>query len=325
MHPALSVIFFTVMSGSGYGLLFLLGLLLAIQPHMVGTREALIALALGTAFAAAGLVSSMLHLGQPQRAWRALSQWRTSWLSREGVAALATFAPVLVLAVLLQRAAGGAAVRTSAAILVLCCAATVFCTARIYTSLKTISAWNHALVLPGYLLFAGLGGSVWLWALDACVAGGALSKLLPFPLVAAIFSASCALLKRDYWRDIATKPLRSSSESATGLGSFGRVRAAEAPHTEENYLTREMGFELARKHAARLRAIALVLFACTPALAAVLALYAVPRGSLTLQALLGVGAALSATAGIFVERWVFFAEAKHVVMLYYAEPTAAAS
>ena len=27
--------------------------------------------------------------------------------------------------------------------------------------------------------------------------------------------------------------------------------------------------------------------------------------------------ALAVTAGLFVERWLFFAEAKHVVMLYY--------
>ena len=36
----------------------------------------------------AGLLSSVGHLGKPLRAWRAFSQWRSSWLSREGVAAL---------------------------------------------------------------------------------------------------------------------------------------------------------------------------------------------------------------------------------------------
>ena len=32
---------------------------------------------------AGGLLASFFHLGRPERAWRAASQWRTSWLSRE--------------------------------------------------------------------------------------------------------------------------------------------------------------------------------------------------------------------------------------------------
>jgi DMSO reductase anchor subunit len=40
-----------------------------------------------------GLLSSTFHLGHPERAWRAFSQWRSSWLSREGVAAVATYLP----------------------------------------------------------------------------------------------------------------------------------------------------------------------------------------------------------------------------------------
>src|SRR5881394_922140 len=97
MHPALSVIFFTAISGCGYGLLFLLGLGLAVNPQIFGRIDALLLLATGAVFAAAGLTSSLFHLGQPQRAWRALSQWRSSWLSREGVAAIATYIPIAAL------------------------------------------------------------------------------------------------------------------------------------------------------------------------------------------------------------------------------------
>src|SRR4249919_987270 len=98
MHPALSVIFFTAISGCGYGLLFLLGLGLAANAQLFGRNEALLVLATGAVFAAAGLISSLFHLGQPQRAWRALSQWRSSWLSREGVASFCSFVPVVGLA-----------------------------------------------------------------------------------------------------------------------------------------------------------------------------------------------------------------------------------
>ena len=315
MRPAFSVIFFTVISGCGYGLLFLVAVLVALAPQLLDHREALIALALGVVFAAMGLTSSLLHLGQPQRAWRAFSQWRSSWLSREGVAALATFAPALALAWLLWRGDPGTTVRVAGALLASCALLTVWCTARIYTSLKTIRAWHNGLALPGYLAFALLGGAVMMWTLLAASGSDDALVRTNLPVVIAIFAAASAVLKREYWQFVDTAPALSTAESATGLGRFGTVRGFEAPHTEENYLTREMGFVLARKHSARLRVIALVLFAVLPV---ALALPAMMLQSIALVATCAVASALCVIAGTFVERWLFFAEAKHVVMLYYA-------
>src|SRR5579859_2429092 len=98
MHPSGSVIWFTTLSGAGYGLLFLLGVL-AGTPLLPDSRWfAFVALALGLGLVTAGLVASTLHLGHPERAWRAFSQWRSSWLSREGVSSVATYAPALLFA-----------------------------------------------------------------------------------------------------------------------------------------------------------------------------------------------------------------------------------
>ena len=63
-------------------------------------------------------------------------------------------------------------------------------------------------------------------------------------------------IKERYWIFIDTTSARSTVASATALGSRGRVRMFEAPHTQENYLLKEMGFQIARKHARRLRLIA---------------------------------------------------------------------
>jgi len=324
MHPAFSVIFFTAVSGTGYGLLFLIGLAFALDPRAPVPAVALPAVAIGAVFAAAGLTSSMLHLGKPQRAWRAFSQWRSSWLSREGVAAMLSFVPTVILAALIWIDRGSPqtpdsahlpALRSLGIALAIGASATVLCTARIYTSLKTIPAWSNGLVLPGYLLLGLLGGATWLWVIAA--AAGAADWLTRecLPIAIAVFAASSALVKRGYWGGIDSAPERSTAETATGLGRFGSVHGVEAPHTEENYLTREMGFVLARKHAARLRVIALVLLALLPVL------LAVPALMLRVPQLLIVDAALTAAcvmAGTFVERWLFFAEARHVVMLYYA-------
>jgi DMSO reductase anchor subunit len=315
MHPAFSVIFFTVISGCGYGLLFLLGLALTANPQLFVGREAMLVLATGAIFSAAGLTSSLLHLGQPQRAWRALGQWRSSWLSREGVAAMLSFVPVLALAAAVWRGESSAFVRVAAVALAVMAVITVCCTAKIYTSLKTIRAWHNGLALPGYLAFALLGGSVMLWTLLAASGSDDALVRAHLPVVVAIFAAACAVIKREYWRFVDTAPAGSTAESATGLGRFGAVRGVEAPHTEENYLTSEMGFVLARKHAARLRMIALILFALLPVVFAALAMV---LQSIALVTACAVAGALCVVAGTFVERWLFFAEAKHVVMLYYA-------
>jgi ferredoxin len=93
MHPAYSVIFFTTASGAGYGLWFWLGLRIAAEGLPDPAWPGVATLVLGGVLVSLGLLSSTFHLGHPERAWRAFSQWRSSWLSREGVAAVATYLP----------------------------------------------------------------------------------------------------------------------------------------------------------------------------------------------------------------------------------------
>ncbi|MBB1087168.1 dimethyl sulfoxide reductase anchor subunit [Lysobacter sp. SG-8] len=326
MHPAFSVILFTTLSGAGYGLLAWTGLVILLscvggEPPREGIMPLLwaVLLAMGLLLTLVGLLSSTFHLGKPLRAWRAFSQWRTSWLSREGVAAVAaTLATGGLLAVVGigmfepgYSAFQGPGVPLLAALVVLLAGATVACTAMIYASLKPIPAWRHRLVLPGYGLFAVLGGWLLLLATGSWtgLTAGALGVGAGITL---LIGSATALLKAAYWRDIDRIPAAAAA-TGSAVGLPGRdVRVFEHPHTEPNYLTREMGFVLARRHARRLRAIAVLLFAVVPALATTLA-WAVPDVAGPCCTL----AALSALLGSFVERWLFFAQARHAVMAYY--------
>lgn len=307
MHPALSVIVFTTLSGAGYGLMAWVGLAFlaaapdAARPSVTG------ALVLALLLVTLGLLSSLAHLGQPQRAWRAFSQWRSSWLSREGVAAVLAYVPA---GWLLARAgvAPGALDAVLGGALILLALATVTCTAMIYASLVPVPAWRHRAVVPVYLGFALLcGGLAW-----AALGAG------PAPGLALVLGACAALLaalKWRYWRDIDADPALPPVAAAVGLP--GReVSVFERPHTEANYLTREMGFVLARRHAVRLRRIALVLFAGVPVLALALVALAPALPALALN----LAAALAALLGAAVERWLFFAQARHMVMQYYGSP-----
>ena len=317
MHPALSVIFFTSLSGAGYGLLFWSAL--AALDGRVHPWSLWVATLLALVLVTAGLLSSLLHLGKPARAWRAFSQWRTSWLSREGLAALATYLPALMFGLLAYTQSldvhdGVYAIPLDGFSVVLClvlaglAATTVVCTAMIYASLKPIPAWGHRLVVPGYLLFALLTGGLLLMAIDTHSG----SRLDNGPaMVAVALAIALWLLKRRYWRDIDV-PLPASRGDAVGLPQR-QVSVFERPHTEANYLTREMAFVVARKHAQRLRLLATGLFAVVPILCMLPVWLFVHLDAAPWFAI----AAVSALTGAFVERWLFFAEAKHMVTLYY--------
>ena len=314
MHPAFSVIFFTVASGVGYGLLALVGVLGALGQLPADRAFGLTAIGLGLAAVTAGLLSSTFHLGHPERAWRAFSQWRSSWLSREGVAAVVTYGPACLLAAawIWPDAFGalGPVLGWATAAMAL---VTVYCTAMIYRSLKTIPEWANGWTVANYLVLGLSGGAVWLVALLALF-GHAVGAL---PLATAAALALAWILKLLYWRHIETAERASTRESATGLGEYGRVRTFEGPHTEENYLLKEMGYQVARRHAEKLRRHAQVFAFALPAVLMI----AAASFTAVIAILAAVVAAASVVLGLLIERWLVFAQARHVVTLYYGRAT----
>lgn len=303
MHPAPSIIAFTVLAGLGYGLAFVLGLNL-LDAGATSTGVAHLA---ALAMISIGLLSSTLHLGNPQRAWRALSQWRSSWLSREGVLSLLTFLPLLC--------AAWASIFSGRYFLLpgllgsLGCGATVVATSMIYASLRSVDAWNTGWTTACFLLLS-LAGGLTSATLIAAIAGSG-HAFLALCAMAATVAAWGAKIR---WR-VRAKTLkpRSSPGTATGLGYLGAVRQFEPPHMTPNYLTREMGFVVARKHADKLFAIALGAGAIVPIAALFFALNTTGSVAIVLAGIALAGHVL----GVVVERWLFFAEARHAVTSFY--------
>ena len=310
MHPAYSVIFLTTATGAGYGLLALLGILRALGhlPHDRGFGATALALAL--VLITAGLLVSTAHLGRPERSWRAFSQWRSSWLSREGVLAVLSYGPALLFAAgwLLWDRNDGLWPLTGwlAALFAM---ATVYSTAMIYQSLAAIPRWHHPLVPPVYLSLALATGALWLNAVLAPFHGG--GQLVPAICFAAL--AAGWLTKGAYWRAIDRSKGDSTAATATGLTGFTAVRPLDPPHVTDNYLLKEMGYRIARKHALKLRRLTHVLAFIVPL--ALIILQAATTGPLSMVA--AALAAVSVSFGVVIERWLFFAGAQHKVMLYY--------
>lgn len=306
MHPAYSVILFTTASGAGYGLLALLGLVGFNHGAVSNFWFGLVSLFIGLALVTLGLLSSTLHLGRPERAWRAFSQWHSSWLSREGVAAVITYVPVLAFAcVWLGIAERPDLIAPLGLAVFLAAAVTVFCTAKIYSTLKTIRAWANPFTVPVYLAFALATGASVLMAIAA-----PFDRWQPFQAyLAAAALALTLVLKLLYWRSLDSAERTRTIGAATGLGGLGAVRQWEVPHTAQNFVMKEMGYSVARRHAQRLRHLVMALLAASIVLCLLTLVF--------LPVLFAILAALISLASAVIERWLFFAEAQHVVSLYY--------
>jgi DMSO reductase anchor subunit len=308
MKPAFSVIFFTVCSGAGLGLLALL-ILADLFAAPVSRRLLLAGGALALALVTAGLVSSTLHLANPKQAWRAFSRFKRSWLSREGVFAIALypFALGYLAAVFFQ---WSASMRFALGVLTLALAWTVlFCTAMIYACLKTIRQWHTPLVPLNYLLLGHLSGALLLAAL-ARSEGLRVFAWLPLALLCV-----AALGKVAYYIKFSS-PDKGRFTLGQAIGApYGGVTAAGAKlfdvgHSHGTFLTDEFGFRIARERATLLR---WTFFAVS---------FVVPLVILLAAPQFTAFAALACFAGLLVERWLFFAEAQHVVRLYHGQQRA---
>ena len=305
MHPALSVIFFTVTAGAGYGFLMLLAIIrytdnvtdLSVDQLVFGG-------VIGLVLVTAGLLSSTFHLANPRNAWRSFTRFRTSWLSREAVFAI-LFYP-LSLAWLISEWFSGA---TGLSIVlgwltVIMALVVLLCTAMIYASLKTIRQWHSPLVPVVYVLLGlSLGALVLLVYLSAHgLIDGTMLKLT------ATLLALAALVKIAYFMVIG-KPAGPSINTALGF-TKATVKLLDVGHSSGTFLTDEFGFQVARTRIFWLRIITLVCAFLIPVLI-VTGIFGEP-GTTSLSVALAFG-----WFGISVERWLFFAEARHVVNLYH--------
>jgi len=308
MHPALSVIFFTVTSGAGYGLLVLLalarmtGLVPGISPDQI-VFTGLFGLVLVTA----GLISSTFHLANPKNAWRSFVRFRTSWLSREAVFAV-LFYPLCLLWLVMEWFSGNGTTTVVLATLTLFLAITIlFCTGMIYAQLKTIRQWHTALTPLNFILLGLFLGC--LIMLTVAVQLQLNIKGLLVVSIAALLIAASAKVAYFLWIG---QPAGPTINTALGF-TRATVRLLDVGHASDTFLTKEFGFQVARVKLIWTRVVSLLLSFALP-------LLLLSGGLVELNAITAVLAAASAYLGIFAERWLFFAEARHVVNLYHGAP-----
>src|SRR5436190_2758499 len=331
MKAALSVILFTVLSGAGLGALALTALA-EVGAYLRGAPAPWsAAMTAGTAIAVvlviAGLCASTLHLANPRNAWRSLTRWRSSWLSREALVALVLI-PVAAAYVGLHAVASDALTPVLAVAVALLAWGMLYCTAMIYASLKPVRQWHTARVPLAFALLGHASGAL----LIVCAMATARATVDGWLVTAVALFAAALVVKLEYWRFVGGRGITLERAIGVPHGVAPPRRAGAPPqtvaarlldvgHSKGTFLTDEFVATHAASLRQAMRAVALVAGFGIPLLWLATALGLPLPGAVDGRADWRIGAIawLACMLGFTAERWLFFAEARHVVRLYHGD------
>ena len=322
MHPAFSVIFLTTLIGVGQGLFLALvtGQVYSLA-NLLEPQDSVRFYAAGSlvslVFLLAGLVASVFHLGRPERAWRAATKWRTSWLSREVIVL-----PLFMLLVFLYGAAHylewteplfyiQGVVPVDASLLLgvvgsLAAFALFGCTAMIYAAIKFIEEWHSPLTVVNFTLF-GLASGFMLAAAFSAWSGVHLVGF--YGAWAVVFTLAAAVTRLLSLRRNARLVHKSSLETAIGI-RHNRIEQKSQGFMGGSFNTREF-FHGASPGKVRLVRLFFLLAVFVVPVLLLGASYWLASPYLPMSAF------ATQYLGLVAERWYFFAEAKHPQNLYY--------
>ncbi|QYD72536.1 dimethyl sulfoxide reductase anchor subunit [Paraburkholderia edwinii] len=314
MNPAFSVVFLTTLSGAGQGLMIaLFGVELAAQFGLIAMPPQVffvVGAALSVVLGVLGLFASFFHLGHPERAWRAIAMWRTSWLSRECLALPVFLACVFAYGVL--HALGAPYSLAVGAIGVLASGVLFVCTSMIYACLRFLQEWATPLTMVNFVLLGCASG----FTVAAASAAWCAPALVPgLAVCACVLTLAGGVARVASLRRNARLRPKSTVQSATGIRSAKVVQKSRG-FTAGAFNLREFF------HGKNLRTLQRIkwtfLIAAFPVPFVLIALGG-SVGSVALSAVLLCAACAIQYAGLVAERWFFFAEARHPQNLYYRQ------
>ncbi|WP_043753412.1 sulfite dehydrogenase subunit SoeC [Imhoffiella purpurea] len=321
MHPAFSVILLTTLIGAGQGLylamvtgqLYAIARFLPLQKDQFYALGSLVALVM----LVAGLGASFFHLGRPERAWRAASKWKTSWLSREVIAL-----PLVMFLVFAYALAHlmewteplfrvGQSLDVDVTLLLgllgtLASFALYVCTAMIYAGVKFLEEWHTPLTVTNFIFFGAASGFMLAAAYSAYV-GNPLVTF--FGTWAAILTLVALVSRVAHLARNARIKHKSTIQTAIGVRHTVLTQRAQGA-TGGSFNTREFFHGRSDRTLGLVRALYLILVFPVPILL-------IGAAYVTESSTLPILAFAVQFLGLLLERWSFFAEARHPQNLYY--------
>jgi DMSO reductase anchor subunit len=322
MHPAFSVIFLTTLLGVGQGLfLALVTAQLYIAINLVEVNESAQFYAVGTlislAFLGLGLVASFFHLGHPERAFRTITQWKTSWLSREVIALPAFMLFVTLYGTahffsldvnLLQVTEDINLSLTLALGLVgtILCFTLFICSGMIYACIKFLQEWATPLTVLNFILMGGASGFTVATVYAVLKAPNLLNLFAGWAIVLTVMAAIMRIFS--LYRNARLKP-KSTLKTAIGI-RHSKIRQTAQGAMGGSYNTREFF------HGKSINIVRLIKWFFL-IMAFALPLLLLSFGLMQQLSILFIAAAVVQYVGLIAERWFFFAQANHPQNLYY--------
>ncbi len=296
MRPAFSVLFLTTLIGVGQGLFIALFFCELLAPATLSRDFFVGGTVLALIFSGLGGISSVFHLGHPERAWRAMTMWRTSWLAREGIALPAFMGAVFAYGLAHWTGFGHTlAIGVVGVVLAL----TLFiCTGMIYGAIKVLKEWAHPLTLVNYTVLGCASGTTLAAAYASFTAPD-----LAMPLAQAAFALTAlGVLTRgsSLWRNATLRPV-STLQTAIGIRHPRIVQKSQGA-MGGSFNTREF---FHGKSPAFVRGVLITMLLGAFVMPMVLVL-SLPLLAFVFQYI-----------GLLAERWYFFAEGQHPQNLYY--------
>jgi DMSO reductase anchor subunit len=322
MHPAFSVIFLTTLIGVGQGLFLALMTaqtysLIKIVPvndsanfYGIGAFVALMLLVLG-------LIASFFHLGHPERAWRAASQWRTSWMSREVIILPITMFLIFVYTIIhyfdfdfvLFSLTEKLPIQLSFIIGVFSVIAIFLlflCTSMIYIAIKFIQEWATPLTFINYTLLGLASG----FSLAAAFATIQAPNLVHLFVGWAIVFTLASLITRIFSliRNSKLKPI-STVKTAIGI-RHNIIKQIAQGAMGGSFNTREFFHGKTDFVVFLVKWVFMVLVFLIPT---ILLIINFSSGNSSVL----IFAVIVQYVGLLAERWFFFAQANHPQNIYY--------
>lgn len=321
MHPAFSVIFLTTLIGAGQGLYLAMvtGQLYAIARFLPPQKDQFYAMGslVALVLLAAGLGASFFHLGRPERAWRAASKWRTSWLSREVIVL-----PIVMALVFAYGAAHwmewtrplfqlGASLQVDMTLLLgllgtIASFALFVCTAMIYAGVKFLQEWHTPLTVTNFIFLGAASGFMLAAAYSAYIG----NPLVTFYGTWAVILTVAGLASRlAHLRRNGHIKHKSTPQTAIGVRHNALIQRAQGA-TGGSFNTREFFHGRSPRFVEMVRYAFLILVFPVPVLL-------IGAAYVTESSILPILAFMVQFLGLIAERWSFFAEARHPQNLYY--------
>ncbi len=323
MHPAFSVIFLTTLLGAGQGLFLALvtaqtyaavNFIQIDNPGPFYGVGSLIALV----FLATGLLASFFHLGHPERAWRSIAQWRTSWLSREVIALPAFMGVVFVYGALhfsgwdpnvlgTDNPLQGQLSLMVGIVGTVLCFALFICTGMIYACIKFLQEWHSPLTVINYTLLGSASG----FTLATAYAAFQAPHLVKLYGVWATIITLVALVTRA-WSLIRNQRIKYKSTLRTAIGVRHTTlkQKSQGLMSGGSFNTREFFHGASESFFKSIKWVFLVLVFPVPVVLLLMGMGSSAAAVLVLAFLIQY-------VGLMAERWFFFAQANHPQNLYY--------